>query len=81
MFTYFRFVWWDFFFFLIRFLSEKSLCCLSQVSGQEQFPRGQRILSIPIWPKKLGISQNCVYEIKQQQKEENAGQFWINSFL
>ncbi|KAE8600513.1 hypothetical protein XENTR_v10013290 [Xenopus tropicalis] len=35
---------------------------IGKVSGQEQYPRGQKILSIPIWPKSLGISQNCVYE-------------------
>ncbi|NWV23763.1 ANGE2 protein, partial [Origma solitaria] len=62
---------------LYRFIKEGKLnyegLAIGKVSGQEQFPRGQRILSIPIWPKKLGISQNCVYEIKQQRKEENAG--------
>ncbi|NXT85195.1 ANGE2 protein, partial [Zapornia atra] len=63
---------------LYRFIKEGKLnyggLSIGKVSGQEQFPRGQRILSIPIWPKKLGISQNCVYEIKQQPKEENAGE-------
>uniref|UniRef100_A0A8C3KUH6 Angel homolog 2 n=1 Tax=Chrysolophus pictus TaxID=9089 RepID=A0A8C3KUH6_CHRPC len=63
---------------LYRFIKEGKLnyegLAIGKVSGQEQFPRGQRILSIPIWPKKLGISQNCVYEIKQQQKEEDAGE-------
>ncbi|NXJ60358.1 ANGE2 protein, partial [Rostratula benghalensis] len=63
---------------LYRFIKEGKLnyegLAIGKVSGQEQFPRGQRILSIPIWPKKLGISQNCVYEIKQQPKEENAGE-------
>ncbi|NWS59128.1 ANGE2 protein, partial [Chunga burmeisteri] len=63
---------------LYRFIKEGKLnyegLAIGKVSGQEQFPRGQRILSIPIWPKKLGISQNCVYEIKQQQNEENAGE-------
>ncbi|KAM6128202.1 protein angel homolog 2 [Pterocles gutturalis] len=63
---------------LYRFIKEGKLnyegLAIGKVSGQEQFPRGQRILSIPIWPKKLGISQNCVYEIKQQQREENAGE-------
>ncbi|NXX75774.1 ANGE2 protein, partial [Urocolius indicus] len=63
---------------LYRFIKEGKLnyegLAIGKVSGQEQFPRGQRILSIPIWPKKLGISQNCVYEIKQQQKEEKAGE-------
>ncbi|XP_073892280.1 protein angel homolog 2 isoform X8 [Macaca fascicularis] len=41
-----------------------------QVSGQEQSSRGQRILSIPIWPPNLGISQNCVYEVQQVPKVE-----------
>ncbi|XP_035757488.1 protein angel homolog 2 isoform X3 [Egretta garzetta] len=63
---------------LYRFIKEGKLnyegLAIGKVSGQEQFPRGQRILPIPIWPKKLGISQNCVYEIKKQQKEENAGE-------
>ncbi|NWH71296.1 ANGE2 protein, partial [Piaya cayana] len=63
---------------LYRFIKEGKLnyegLSIGKVSGQEQFPRGQRILSIPIWPKKLGISQSCVYETKQQQKEENAGE-------
>ncbi|KAM4679269.1 protein angel homolog 2 isoform 2-T4 [Amazona ochrocephala] len=63
---------------LYRFIKEGKLnyegLAIGKVSGQEQFPRGQRILSIPIWPQKLGISQNCVYEIKRQQKEENAGE-------
>ncbi|XP_009870804.1 PREDICTED: protein angel homolog 2 isoform X2 [Apaloderma vittatum] len=63
---------------LYKFIKEGKLnykgLAIGKVSGQEQFPRGQRILSIPIWPKKLGISQNCMYEIKQEQKEENAGE-------
>ncbi|NWV01598.1 ANGE2 protein, partial [Upupa epops] len=63
---------------LYRFIKEGKLnyegLAIGKVSGQEQFPRGQRILSIPIWPKTLGISQNCVYEIKQQQKQEGAGE-------
>uniref|UniRef100_A0A8C8SBF3 Angel homolog 2 n=1 Tax=Pelusios castaneus TaxID=367368 RepID=A0A8C8SBF3_9SAUR len=46
---------------------------IGKVSGQEQFPRGQRILTIPIWPPSLGISQSCVYEVQQQEKEENTG--------
>ncbi|XP_056671883.1 protein angel homolog 2 isoform X13 [Monodelphis domestica] len=44
----------------------------ADVSGQEQSPRGQRILSIPIWPPSLGISQNCVYEIPQVTRVEKA---------
>ncbi|XP_030302928.1 protein angel homolog 2 isoform X1 [Calypte anna] len=63
---------------LYKFIKEGKLnyegLAIGKVSGQEESPRGQRILSIPIWPKKLGISQNCVYEIKQQQKEESPGE-------
>ncbi|XP_042706140.2 protein angel homolog 2 isoform X2 [Chrysemys picta bellii] len=47
---------------------------IGKVSGQEQFPRGQRILTIPIWPPSLGISQSCVYEVQQQRQEENTGE-------
>ncbi|KAB1259005.1 Protein angel-like protein 2 [Camelus dromedarius] len=43
---------------------------IGKVSGQEQSSRGQRILSIPIWPPNLGISQNCVYEVQQVPKVE-----------
>uniref|UniRef100_A0A8C1U8G2 Angel homolog 2 (Drosophila) n=1 Tax=Cyprinus carpio TaxID=7962 RepID=A0A8C1U8G2_CYPCA len=35
---------------------------IGKVSGQEENPRGQRILSVPIWPRSLGISQQCQYE-------------------
>ncbi|KAK1170668.1 hypothetical protein AOXY_G7582 [Acipenser oxyrinchus oxyrinchus] len=35
---------------------------ISKISGQEQTPRGQRILSVPLWPKSLGISHSCQYE-------------------
>ncbi|XP_038616894.1 protein angel homolog 2 isoform X1 [Tachyglossus aculeatus] len=57
---------------LYSFLREGNLnyegLAIGKVSGQEQSPRGQRILSIPIWPQSLGISQNCVYEIHQASK-------------
>ncbi|XP_060034408.1 protein angel homolog 2 isoform X2 [Erinaceus europaeus] len=43
---------------------------IGKVSGQEQSARGQRILSIPIWPPSLGISQNCVYELQQVPRAE-----------
>ncbi|XP_030413372.1 protein angel homolog 2 isoform X1 [Gopherus evgoodei] len=46
---------------------------IGKVSGQEQFPGGQRILTIPIWPPSLGISQSCVYEVQRQRQEENTG--------
>ncbi|XP_023696709.2 protein angel homolog 2 [Paramormyrops kingsleyae] len=35
---------------------------IGKVSGQEQSPRGQRILTTPIWPPSLGINQRCQYE-------------------
>ncbi|XP_052391466.1 protein angel homolog 2 isoform X1 [Carassius gibelio] len=35
---------------------------IGKVSGQEENPRGQRILSVPVWPRSLGISQQCQYE-------------------
>uniref|UniRef100_K7GJD5 Angel homolog 2 n=1 Tax=Pelodiscus sinensis TaxID=13735 RepID=K7GJD5_PELSI len=44
---------------------------IGKVSGQEQVPRGQRILTIPIWPPSLGISQSCLYEVQQQRQEDN----------
>ncbi|NP_001089542.1 angel homolog 2 S homeolog [Xenopus laevis] len=42
---------------------------IGKVSGQEQYSRGQRILSCPIWPKSLGISQNCVFEPKEKARK------------
>ncbi|KAM5237609.1 protein angel homolog 2 isoform 2-T2 [Ctenodactylus gundi] len=54
---------------LYSFIKEGKLnyegLAIGKVSGQEQSSRGQRILSIPIWPPNLGISQNCVYEVQQ----------------
>ncbi|XP_029903605.1 protein angel homolog 2 [Myripristis murdjan] len=35
---------------------------IGQVSGQESSPRGQRVLTAPIWSSKLGIDQRCQYE-------------------
>ncbi|KPP68302.1 protein angel2-like [Scleropages formosus] len=35
---------------------------ISKVSGQEQSPRGQRVLTVPIWPRSLGVSHRCQYE-------------------
>ncbi|XP_074846094.1 protein angel homolog 2 isoform X2 [Carettochelys insculpta] len=62
---------------LYSFLKEGNLnyegLSIGKVSGQEQSPRGQRILTIPIWPPSLGISQNCVYEAQQQQEENTGG--------
>lgn len=50
-------------------------CYLFKVSGQEQSPKGKRILSIPIWPQSLGISQDCMYEEQQKQLEKERGKF------
>ncbi|XP_051951729.1 protein angel homolog 2-like isoform X2 [Xyrauchen texanus] len=51
---------------LYRFIKESRLeydCMpIGKVSGQEDNPRGQRILTVPIWPRSLGISQQCQYE-------------------
>ncbi|XP_036681358.1 protein angel homolog 2 isoform X1 [Balaenoptera musculus] len=59
---------------LYSFIKEGKLnyegLAIGKVSGQEQSSRGQRILSIPIWPPNLGISQNCVYEVQQVPKVE-----------
>ncbi|KAF0880989.1 ANGE2 protein, partial [Crocuta crocuta] len=59
---------------LYSFIKEGKLnyegLAIGKVSGQEQSSRGQRILSIPIWPPNLGISQNCVYEVQQLPKVE-----------
>ncbi|KAM7395948.1 hypothetical protein PAMA_007292 [Pampus argenteus] len=37
------------------------------VSGQEKSPRGQRLLTAPIWPHSLGIDQRCRYENKHAE--------------
>ncbi|KAM7368363.1 hypothetical protein PAMP_014586 [Pampus punctatissimus] len=34
------------------------------VSGQEKSPRGQRLLTAPIWPHSLGIDHRCRYKNK-----------------
>ncbi|XP_032072435.1 protein angel homolog 2 [Thamnophis elegans] len=56
---------------LYNFLTEGKLnyegLPIGKVSGQEQSPRGQRILKIPIWPHSLGISQDCMYEEHQKR--------------
>ncbi|XP_067428516.1 protein angel homolog 2 isoform X2 [Thunnus thynnus] len=38
---------------------------IGMVSGQENSPRGQRLLTAPIWSHSLGINQQCQYENKQ----------------
>ncbi|KAJ7341091.1 hypothetical protein JRQ81_004813 [Phrynocephalus forsythii] len=59
---------------LYKFLMEGKLnyegLAIGKVSGQEQSPRGNRILTIPIWPQSLGISQDCMYEEQQKQLEK-----------
>ncbi|XP_071323414.1 protein angel homolog 2 [Trachinotus anak] len=35
---------------------------ISMVSGQESVPRGQRLLTSPIWSHSLGINHQCQYE-------------------
>lgn len=40
---------------------------IGKVSGQEESHRGQRILTVPIWPTELGVSQLCQYD--KQTKE------------
>ncbi|XP_053568446.1 protein angel homolog 2 [Bombina bombina] len=51
---------------LYRFIKEGMLnykgMTIGKVSGQEKYPRGQRTLTRPIWPKRLGISQSCTFE-------------------
>ncbi|MEE6473969.1 hypothetical protein FKM82_010230, partial [Ascaphus truei] len=63
---------------LHRFIKEGMLnyqgLTIGKVSGQEQSPRGQRILSIPIWPKSLGISQSCVFEPQPKQRLAKTGE-------
>lgn len=51
------------------------LCLVFKVSGQEQSPRGNRILKIPIWPQSLGISQDCMYEEHQKRLVKERGRF------
>ncbi|XP_059212328.1 protein angel homolog 2 isoform X2 [Centropristis striata] len=36
----------------------------SMVSGQESVPRGQRLLTAPLWSHSLGINHQCQYEKK-----------------
>ncbi|XP_047194133.1 protein angel homolog 2 [Hippoglossus stenolepis] len=37
---------------------------IGMVSGQEKTPRGQRLLTSPIWSQSLGINPRCQYENK-----------------
>ncbi|TSL47659.1 Polypeptide N-acetylgalactosaminyltransferase 14 [Bagarius yarrelli] len=42
---------------------------IGKVSGQEESPRGQRILESPLWPTSLGISRLCQYECQANDPE------------
>ncbi|XP_026773415.3 protein angel homolog 2 isoform X2 [Pangasianodon hypophthalmus] len=42
---------------------------IGKVSGQEESPRGQRILTSPLWPSSLGISQLCQYEAQTNEPD------------
>ncbi|XP_069624613.1 protein angel homolog 2 isoform X4 [Ranitomeya imitator] len=59
---------------LHRFIKEGRLhyegMTIGKVSGQEKYHKGQRILSIPIWPRSLGINQKCVYESPERDQEQ-----------
>ncbi|XP_071996248.1 protein angel homolog 2 isoform X2 [Engystomops pustulosus] len=59
---------------LHRFIKEGTLhyegMTIGKVSGQEKYTRGQRILSIPIWPQTLGINQQCVYEAPAKNQKQ-----------
>ncbi|XP_077013899.1 protein angel homolog 2 [Tamandua tetradactyla] len=70
---------------LYSFIEEGKLnyegLAIGKVSGQEQSSRGQRILSIPIWPPNLGISQNCMYEVQQVPKVEKTDSDLIQTQL
>ncbi|KAL0967456.1 hypothetical protein UPYG_G00252470 [Umbra pygmaea] len=51
---------------LYNFVREQSLeydgIPIGKVSGQEESSRGQRVLTVPIWPQSLGVTQQCQYE-------------------
>lgn len=59
---------------LHQFIKEGTLhyegLTIGKVSGQERYPKGQRILSIPIWPRSLGINQKCVYESSEKGQDQ-----------
>ncbi|TRY98107.1 hypothetical protein DNTS_028469 [Danionella cerebrum] len=66
---------------LYRFIKDRRLdyegMPLVEVSGQEQHSRRTRILTVPIWPRNLGISQQCQYE---SQRDSDWKQEEIESF-
>ncbi|KAJ8009111.1 hypothetical protein DPEC_G00085460 [Dallia pectoralis] len=35
---------------------------IDKVSGQQESKRGQRVLTVPIWPQSLGLTQQCQYQ-------------------
>ncbi|XP_064411651.1 protein angel homolog 2 [Latimeria chalumnae] len=45
---------------------------IGKVSGQEKFPKGQRVLPIPLWPESLGLTEACQHQatVKQRQQPE-----------
>ncbi|XP_047184358.1 protein angel homolog 2 isoform X2 [Scophthalmus maximus] len=45
---------------------------ISTVSGQENAPKGQRVLESPIWSRSLGINHRCQYE-DEPTAEAHAG--------
>ncbi|AWP20412.1 Polypeptide N-acetylgalactosaminyltransferase [Scophthalmus maximus] len=61
---------------LYRFLTTGSLdyrgLPISTVSGQENAPKGQRVLESPIWSRSLGINHRCQYE-DEPTAEAHAG--------
>uniref|UniRef100_A0A8C6NNZ8 Angel homolog 2 n=3 Tax=Nothobranchius furzeri TaxID=105023 RepID=A0A8C6NNZ8_NOTFU len=41
---------------------------IGSVSGQEATPKGQRLLTSPIWSQSLGITHQCRYESRQSEE-------------
>ncbi|XP_028809034.1 protein angel homolog 2 isoform X1 [Denticeps clupeoides] len=60
---------------LYSFIRERRLdyggMAIGKVSGQEDSPRGQRLLNVPIWPPSLGVSQQCQYEERPSETNES----------
>ncbi|XP_058246802.1 protein angel homolog 2 isoform X2 [Hemibagrus wyckioides] len=52
---------------------------IGKVSGQEESPRGQRILTSPLWPASLGISQMCQYEGQTHDPDVKKSNKTLNS--
>lgn len=54
------------------------------MSGQENSPRGQRLLMSPIWSPSLGITHQCQYENKpnaETSPTSPTGKLWKSCFL